>query len=172
MGADGIDHRGLLADEQVTGTMQRQATLLLGRLGRDEPHVRPGNRFADRLCINGIILVPLHIRFHIGRRHQAHSVAERSQLARPMMRRSAGLDTNQARRQLLEKCQHVAPLELTAKDDIALRIDAVNLENRLRYIQTDCRDRLHDLPPRIVGALTAPTSMALTCRWRSRPQHQ
>src|SRR5262249_29203167 len=25
---------------------------------------------------------------------------------------------------------------------------------------------------RIVGPLTAPTSMALTCRWRSRPQHQ
>src|SRR3954452_9050906 len=25
---------------------------------------------------------------------------------------------------------------------------------------------------RIAGALTAPTSMALTCRWRSRPQHQ
>jgi hypothetical protein len=71
-----------------------------------------------------------------------------------------------------DDADHVAPLELTAKDDIALRIDAVNLENRLRYIQTDCRDRLHDLPPRIVGALTAPTSMALTCRWRSRPQHQ
>ena len=25
---------------------------------------------------------------------------------------------------------------------------------------------------RIVGALTAPTSVALLCRWRSRPQHQ
>ena len=25
---------------------------------------------------------------------------------------------------------------------------------------------------RIVGASTAPTSMALPCRWRSRPQHQ
>src|SRR6266516_190600 len=24
----------------------------------------------------------------------------------------------------------------------------------------------------MVGALTAPTSMALPCRWRSRPQHQ
>jgi hypothetical protein len=24
----------------------------------------------------------------------------------------------------------------------------------------------------IVGALTAPTSLALMCRWRSRPQHQ
>ena len=30
MGADGIDHRSLLADEQMTGTMQRQATLLSG----------------------------------------------------------------------------------------------------------------------------------------------
>jgi hypothetical protein len=41
MSADGIDHRGLLADEQVTGTMQRQAALLRWRLGRDEPHVWP-----------------------------------------------------------------------------------------------------------------------------------
>ena len=36
MSADGINHRSLLADEQVPGPMQRQATLLLGRLGRDE----------------------------------------------------------------------------------------------------------------------------------------
>ena len=41
MSADRIDHRGLLADEQMTGAVQRQATLLLGRLGRDEPHVWP-----------------------------------------------------------------------------------------------------------------------------------
>jgi hypothetical protein len=33
-------------------------------------------------------------------------------------------------------------------------------------------DRLHLLLLRIVGISTAPTSMALTCRWRSRPQHQ
>jgi hypothetical protein len=41
-----------------------------------------------------------------------------------------------------------------------------------RRFETDCRDRLHVLLLRIVGALTAPTSMALTCQWRSRPQHQ
>jgi hypothetical protein len=35
-----------------------------------------------------------------------------------------------------------------------------------------CRDRLHLWLLRIVGALTAPTSMTLPCRWRSRPQHQ
>jgi hypothetical protein len=97
MRADGIDHRGLLADKQVTRTVQRQAALLLWCLGRDEPHVRPGDRLA--------------------RRSYAAS-------------------------------------------------------HRASHNETDCRDRLHDLLLRIVGALTAPTSMALTCRWRSRPQHQ
>jgi hypothetical protein len=44
-----------------------------------------------------------------------------------MMRRGAGFDTKQARRLLLKECQYVATLELTTEDDIALRIDAVNL---------------------------------------------
>ena len=64
-----------------------------------------------------------------------------------MMRRSAGLDADQARWQLLEERQYVAPLELTADDDIAIRIDAVNLKDRLCDVETDCRDRLHDLAP-------------------------
>jgi hypothetical protein len=38
------------------------------------------------------------------------------------------------------------------------------LENRLGDVETDCRDRLHVWLLRIVGALAAPTSMALTCR--------
>jgi hypothetical protein len=44
--------------------------------------------------------------------------------------------------------------------------------SRLCDIETDGRDGLHDWLLRIVDALTAPTSMALTRRWRSRPQHQ
>src|SRR3972149_5427442 len=88
-----------------------------------------------------------------------------------MMRRGASLDTNEARRQLLEECQDVAPLQLTADEHPAFRVDAVHLKNRLRDVETDGCDRLHDWLLRIVGALTAPTSMALMCRWRSRPQH-
>src|SRR5688572_13722781 len=88
-----------------------------------------------------------------------------------MMRRRAGLDTNHARRQLLEERQHIAALQLTPDDHVALRINAVDLKDRLRNVETDCGDRLHDKLLRIVGALTAPTSMALPCRWRSRPQH-
>src|SRR6187551_2806367 len=88
-----------------------------------------------------------------------------------MMRRGAGLDPNQARRQLLEECQHIAALQLAPDEHFAFRIDAMHLKHRLRNIETDRCDRLHDCLLRIVGALTAPTSLALMCRWRSRPQH-
>src|SRR6188508_3362138 len=89
-----------------------------------------------------------------------------------MMRRGAGLDPNQARRQLLEECQHIAALQLTANEHVAFRVDAVDRKHRLCNVETDRCDRLHDWLLRIVGALTAPTSVALMCRWRSRPQHQ
>src|SRR6476659_8747838 len=89
-----------------------------------------------------------------------------------MMRRSAGLNTNEARRQPLKKWQNVPALELTANDYITCRVNSVDLKNRLGDFETNCRDRLHVWLLRIVGALTAPTSMALPCRWRSRPQHQ
>src|SRR5271154_329641 len=64
-----------------------------------------------------------------------------------------------------------ATLQLPPDDYIAFRVDAMNLKNCLPDVETDCRDRLHAWLLRIVGASTAPTSMALTCRWRSRPQH-
>src|SRR5216684_1691206 len=88
-----------------------------------------------------------------------------------MMRRSAGFDADEARRQPLKEWQNVPTLELTANDYITCRVNSVDLKNRLGDIETDCRDRVHGWLLRIVGALTAPTSMALPCRWRSRPQH-
>ncbi len=81
--ADDIDYRGLLADEQVTGTVQRQAALLLRRFGRDEPHVRPSDRLTDRFGIGGVVLMPLYIRLHVRRRHQPNSVAKRMEFPRP-----------------------------------------------------------------------------------------
>jgi hypothetical protein len=49
--SDRIDHRSLLANEQMPGAMKRQATLLLRCLGLHEPHVRPANGLADCLCV-------------------------------------------------------------------------------------------------------------------------
>ena len=144
MGANGIDHRGLLADEQVPGTVQRQAALLPWRFGRHEPHVRPADRLTNRLGISGIVLMPLHIGLHVGRRHQAHGVAKGLKFARPMMRRGASFDTNQARWQLLKESQDVAALQLAADDHLAVSINAMDLKNRLRDIETDCCDSLHE----------------------------
>src|SRR5882724_3960293 len=89
-----------------------------------------------------------------------------------MMRRRTGLNAYQARRQLLEERQHVASLQLAADDHLAYRVDAVNLKNRLGNVETDRRNPLHGAILRIVVTTAATTSMALTCRWRSRPQHQ
>jgi hypothetical protein len=65
----------------MSGAMEHQAALLLGCLGRDEPHVCPGDRFADGLGVGRIILLTLDVGFHVGRRHQAHRMTERSELA-------------------------------------------------------------------------------------------
>jgi hypothetical protein len=49
----------LLADEQMARAMEHQAALLLGRLGRDEPHVGPGDRLADGLGVSRIVFCRL-----------------------------------------------------------------------------------------------------------------
>ena len=59
--------------------------------------IRSSNCFTNRFGVNGIVLVPLHIGLHVGRRHQANGVAKRLEFARPMMRRGAGFDADQAR---------------------------------------------------------------------------
>src|SRR5262249_24813289 len=85
MRADRIDHRGLLANEQMAGAMEHQAALLLRGLGRDEPHVCSGDRFANGLSVCSIVLLPLDVGPHVGRRHQAHRMTKSLQFARPMM---------------------------------------------------------------------------------------
>src|SRR5712671_7756795 len=97
---------------------------------------------------------------------------EAGQLLLPMVRRGAGFDADQTRRKLFKERQDRAPLQLAADDHIANGINSVNLKDRLGDIQTDCRNCLHDWLLRMVGALPATPFVALTCRWRSRPQHQ
>jgi hypothetical protein len=60
-----------------------------------------------------------------------------------MMRRGAGLHADQARWQLLEKSQDVATLQLAPNDHQPNSVNTVDLKDRLRDIETDCRDRSH-----------------------------
>ena len=127
----------------MAGTMKYQAALLLPCLGRDEPHVGPADCLADRLGVRGIVLLPLHVGLHVGRRHQTHPMSKRLQLARPIVRCRTGLDTNKTKLQLLKKSQHIASLQLPPDDQLPIAINAMDLKNRLRDIETDCRNRSH-----------------------------
>src|SRR4029077_15556669 len=122
--------------------------------------------------VSRIVLLSLDVGFDIGRRHETYCVPERLEFARPVMRRCAGLNADEAWRQLLEECQDIPSLQLAADHHLAYRVDAVDLKNRLRDVETDRRDAVHAALLRIVVTPAATTSMALTCRWRSRPQHQ
>src|SRR3981189_2604068 len=140
---DRVNYRGLLADEQMAGAVKHQAALLLGRLCWHKPHVGSRDRFANSLSVSCIVLMTLDVGLHVSRWHQSHGMAKRLKFARPMVRRCARLNANQAGWQFLEERQDRAPLQLAADDHLASGINSVNLEHRLGDVETDCRDRLH-----------------------------
>jgi hypothetical protein len=74
--------------------------------------------------------------FDVARRHQPYRMTKCLQLARPMVRRGASFDADQALRQLLEKQNDIATLQLAADDYLAGSINSVNLEDRLRNVET------------------------------------
>jgi hypothetical protein len=80
---------------------------------RHEPHVRPGDLFADRLGANGIVLIALHIGLQTG------GFSRTSWPSAPEVRATNNVTTHRpryglARRQLLE--EDVAALDLTTED--------------------------------------------------------
>jgi len=94
--SDRINHRGLLADEQMACGVKHQATLLLRCLCWHEPHVGSGDRLANSLSVSGIVLLTLNVGLYIGRWHQSHGMAKCLKFARPVMRRGTGLYANHA----------------------------------------------------------------------------
>jgi hypothetical protein len=56
---DRINHRRLLADEQMACAVKHEATLLLWRLCWHKPHVGSGDCFANRLSVSHVVLLPL-----------------------------------------------------------------------------------------------------------------
>ena len=59
-----------------------------------------------------------------------------------MMTGGAGVNSNEARRKLLEERQYIAALELQANEHLSLRVDTMHLKNRLP-LSRDRRNRMH-----------------------------
>jgi ribulose 1,5-bisphosphate carboxylase large subunit-like protein len=95
----GVDQRGSLSRQQITGLVKHQHRLLIDALYRHEPHRRPGHFFADRFRVSGVGLPALHVWLYIGRRHQPDIMVQCQKLATPMVGRRASFHPDQARRQ-------------------------------------------------------------------------
>jgi hypothetical protein len=105
-------------------------------------------RFADRRRVGRVVLVAPHIGLHMRRRDQLHLMPERQQLPPPMMRRGARFHRHHARRQFAEKSDEPPARQLARDDDLALRIDGVNLKDLFRQIEPDPRDS-GEIPDRL-----------------------
>src|SRR5262245_57138489 len=94
------------------------------------------------------------------------------QLAGPVMGRRTSLDANEAPRQTCEKLQHPGPADPLADHHRAQPINPVNLEHRLRYIQTNRDNLAHGrLPSKWFASAQPPYGTPMPQSGR-RPQHQ
>ena len=81
-------------------------------------------------------------RLDVSRRDQLHVMAERAQGAAPIMRRAARFDPRVCRGQPGAEFLVLTPAQARLQHDLAARILAVSLKNRLRDVEPD-RDNLH-----------------------------
>src|SRR4051794_36570357 len=103
-----IDQHCALANQSFPTPMEQYSSLLVSRLNGYEAHRRSYNRLADRFRIRSIVLVALHIGFHVLRWHQPHLVAQRTQLPRPVVSRRTCLHAHKQRGSLLKNARTCA----------------------------------------------------------------
>ena len=71
-----IDGLGPLTHREIADTKHNGRSLLLFALHRYEPHRRPLRRFADRLRVSRIVLLPLNERLDIARGNQPDAMPQ------------------------------------------------------------------------------------------------
>src|SRR5215475_3213878 len=155
MPAQSVHQTRTLAHQPLPATVQQHGSLLVGRLDRHKAHRRALNRLANRFRIGGIVLVALDVRLHVLRRHQAHLMAKRAQLPRPVVRRRARLQANQTGRQSTKERQNLRTPKLLAHNRRSLCIDPVHLKNMLRQVESDRSNFAHGWLPFAADSITA-----------------
>src|SRR3954471_10776397 len=95
---------------------------------------RPLRRFADRLSIRHVILLPLDEGLHVSGWDQPHRVAQLAKLPRPVMRPATSLQRHKTGWLPREKLEHLGPNQALAEHHPAGRIGPVRLKYPLRNI--------------------------------------
>jgi hypothetical protein len=128
-----------------TYPVHRLDVLLLHRLYRDKPHMRPAHCFTDRLGIVGVVLVTLHVRFYELWRDHPHLESVRLQSPRPVVRATTRFHANLAARfsRLEQYLEPIRPRELSPPYRLLIAAYAVYLKDVLCQIYPN-PNKLHD----------------------------
>src|SRR5215469_1103687 len=141
--AKSVDALGALTHQEIAGSEHDAVRLLLFGLDRNKAHARPLGGFTDGLCIGGIVLLPLDERLDVGRRDQAHMMAQLSDLTRPVVRTGTGFHRHDAPGLRCQKTEKLHASNALAKEHIPGTIRSMHLEHVLRDVQTDRGSLLH-----------------------------
>ena len=86
-----VDQSRALADQLVTGAVERLQVLLVRRFDRNQAHCRTHRRFEDRLRVDRIVLRALDEGLYETRVDEAHLAAGGEPASTPVMRAGACL---------------------------------------------------------------------------------
>ena len=159
--AQGVDALRPLPHQQVAGPEHNSVRLLCLVLHRHKAHPRPLRRFADRLSIRHIILLPLDKGLHVSGWDQPHRVAQLAKLSRPVVRPATSLQRHKTARLPREKLEHLGPHQALAEHHPAGRIGPVRLKYPLRNIKPYRASLAHG---RLPWWLLNTTTLAHRCR--------
>jgi hypothetical protein len=135
-----IDQRNTLPRKKFVCAIQDARRLLRQRLDRSGANCRSRHCFADR---RGVVLLTRDIGLHIRSGDHSGVMAKSANLACPVMRRGACLQSDNTRRQLGEEAEHLLAAKLLLKDRTALCIRPMNLKNSLGQIKPNRRYFVH-----------------------------
>ena len=148
MASQSVEKRRALAGEQLARPVAHQVGLVVDRTHRHEPLARTTHRLANRRRVDLVAFVAAHVGLHMRRRNEPHFMSKFDQRPPPMMPRRARLHRHHTRRQLGEERNQLATREFARHNDLALRVDPVNLKHPLRQIETNPRDS-RQIPDRL-----------------------
>jgi len=152
---DAVDAGGAIGLHALAQAVHAQQALLLDALDRNEPHVRPARRLADRRSIVRVVLADVAfaaVRRSQMRRDDARVQAHRQQLARPVVRAGTDLHHDQAASwQLRAPGQELVTAQRTVRQHATTRVHGLHLDHALGKIDAHTRrhtsgNLVHGLP--------------------------
>jgi putative transposase len=151
-----IDAHRLLLDEQFARLVQHEHSLLLRAFDQYEAHSGTRHRFADRLCVDRVVLAALDIGLGVRGRDKEHVVTHRLKLARPIMRRAASFHSNAAGFDARKELMHLRPTQLALHGEVAFAGQSVNLKIILGQIDADSDKLFHGRSPSLWRSAATP----------------